>query len=359
MSLVQVTVEVIDSLHAHPNADRLEIAKIRGAQTIVPVGNFQVGDKVLFFPPDILLPPEVSEQFGVINYLKHSDWNGDKIQCRVGACRLRGIPSYGFIAHHETAQNSEPGTDVSEAFGAKKYTPRVNTLDGAPPISAFHRYTDIQHFWRNTHIFRENDQVVVTEKLHGRNCRIGLIRQFDGTDNHDMLMYGSHNCRLRLPNAETTNIYAACINDKIDRLMKYLQIYGQDVIVFGELVGPRCQDLDYGFKKPTFVVFDITVNGSYMNHLDVVVAVSQFEIEYVPILYEGPFNENLIEKYTDGPSMLPGNQKFKGREGIVVKPLRETDFIRDISRAQVRGRPVLKSVSVDYLSRKGAKDDGE
>ncbi len=50
MSNIAVTVEQIQAILPHPNADRLEIAKILGTQTLVPKGEFQVGEKVLFFP---------------------------------------------------------------------------------------------------------------------------------------------------------------------------------------------------------------------------------------------------------------------------------------------------------------------
>ena len=76
----------------------------------------------------------------------------------------------------------------------------------------------------------------------------------------------------------------------------------------------------------------------------------------VPLIYVGPFRADLVQEWTNGPSIVPTaadiRSKFKGREGCVITPLTEV-----YSRAL--GRLILKSVSADYRARKGAKDEGE
>jgi len=96
MSEITVTVERIEAVEPHPNADKLEIAKVAGTQTLIVKGQFRAGDLCVYFPPDILLPGDVSETLGVAKYLKTATWDGWKFPCRVAACRLRGTPSYGF-----------------------------------------------------------------------------------------------------------------------------------------------------------------------------------------------------------------------------------------------------------------------
>jgi hypothetical protein len=71
----------------------------------------------------------------------------------------------------------------------------------------------------------------------------------------------------------------------------------------------------------------------------------------VPVLYVGPFDPALVEEWTNGPTtQAEVKSRFKGREGCVITPLTET-YHPDL------GRVVLKSVSADYLDRKGAKDN--
>ena len=51
-----VTVRRIDRIEPHPNADRLELARIGGWQCVVGKGEFSEGQLVLYFEPDSFLP---------------------------------------------------------------------------------------------------------------------------------------------------------------------------------------------------------------------------------------------------------------------------------------------------------------
>ena len=67
----------------------------------------------------------------------------------------------------------------------------------------------------------------------------------------------------------------------------------------------------------------------------------------VPVLYRGPFSNAVIQDYISGPSMIYGAKHI--REGIVVKPIIERYSER------LRGRLILKYVSMDYLEGKKKK----
>ena len=97
MANVFVELTVIDDVKPHPNADKLEIAIIKGTQTISGKGELHKGQRVVFVPPGILIPQDVSQSLGIQKYLKHAEIDGIKCQCRVAACRLRGEPSFGFV----------------------------------------------------------------------------------------------------------------------------------------------------------------------------------------------------------------------------------------------------------------------
>jgi len=149
MSNINVSIEQVTEVIVHPNADKLEIIKILGTQTIAPKGEYKVGDRVVFFRPDILLPPAVSEKLGVQKYLKGCMLGGLKLPCRVAACRLRGVPSYGFII--KDYDKLPLGMDVSADYSAEKYEPPTrNRIQGdcAANHPAFHKYTDIQNYYR-------------------------------------------------------------------------------------------------------------------------------------------------------------------------------------------------------------------
>ena len=90
MSEITVTVERIEAIEPHPNADKLEIAKVAGTQTLIVKGQFRAGDLCVYFPPDILLPGDVSEALGVAKYLKTATWDGLEVSVSRGRLPAAG-----------------------------------------------------------------------------------------------------------------------------------------------------------------------------------------------------------------------------------------------------------------------------
>lgn len=343
MSNLAITVEEVVAIEPHPHATRLEIVKILGTQCVEPIGEYQVGDKVIYFPPDILLPPDVSEDLGVTKYLKHARWDTEKVQCRIAACRLRSVPSYGFIVHLQV--DWSVGTDVTSIYEGRKYEPPLPPGDQVIPHEDFPCYTDIQNFWRYSGAFSEGTPVKVTEKLHGTNSRVGVI-----WDGEWQFMAGSHSVCWEPPSRywgplESKNVLGL-INQLCDE--KY------PVIIYGEIFGSGIQDMDYGLTSPGYRVFDIKVNGRFLSHHEMSDACDLCQVEMVPLLYEGPYYKGLVDEYTNGDSVAATGtirSKFKGREGVVITPLTEE------WSEQLLGRLILKSLSADYLDRKGAQDN--
>ncbi len=64
----------------------------------------------------------------------------------------------------------------------------------------------------------------------------------------------------------------------------------------------------------------------------------------VPVLYRGPFNRDVLYEHTTGQTVIGNGAHL--REGIVVTPVVERRHDR-------HGRVILKSVSGDYLTRRG------
>jgi RNA ligase (TIGR02306 family) len=132
MSDLSILAVKVDAIYPHINADKLEIVKIGAYQTCETKGKYQVGDVVAHFPPDILIPPKVAVQLGVENYLKDAVYPGDseKSRCRVGAIRLRGAASFGFLVPAQRRDicdtikvDVEAGTDLTDRFHGVKYEP--------------------------------------------------------------------------------------------------------------------------------------------------------------------------------------------------------------------------------------------
>lgn len=376
MSKINVEVVRISALEEHPGADRLEIATVLGATCCVPKGRFAVGELVLWFPPDLLLPETVSEALGVKQYLRSSVYPGDstRTNCRVAATRLRGVPSFGFIASIKDATKAqvkssarpfvlfndidlepEEGEIVDDFFGAVKYEPPADGAaavgrtngDAAPDHVAFHRYTDIQHLYKYAQVIHPGEEVVITEKLHGANIRLGLINVGD----EFQLMVGSNRVNWKPEDANgNVPVWWHQMTKEVVNLLHDLCDSASNVVMFGELFGPGVQDMDYGLVERSLRVFDISIDGSYLDWDAVRWFCQKHGVGTVPELYRGPFSRRIIEELTDGPTSFPGvKAKFKGREGVVVKPLKE--------RYEHHGRVIFKSVSADYLSRRNPQDN--
>jgi RNA ligase (TIGR02306 family) len=354
MSTLFAEIVSVDSIHPHPNAERLDIIKIKGTQTIVPKGSFAPGDKGVYFPPDILISDPVADRLGVAKFLKSAQYeeNKSKSRCRVAACRLRGIPSYGFLI--PTELTDPVGTNVNDLFEARKYEPPIVVAEGeqAEEYVTFHRYSSPEHFWKFPDVIAEGEPVCITEKIHGTNCRVGVIRGLDGLFH---FMAGSHRVNRKQFDAigRESRYWKPHKDHGVQALLDHLRSGDSNVILFGELFGRGVQDMDYGITDG-FRAFDISVRGEYLDYQQFADVCDEFNVSRVPELYVGSFRRDLLD-LTDGPTYLAEPNKiaspFKGREGIVIKPLANR------YNETLGGRVILKSVSADYLDRKGAEDN--
>jgi RNA ligase (TIGR02306 family) len=161
MSDLVVEVCVIKKIKNHLGADRLEIARIKGWDCIVAKGAFKEGDTVVFIPPDSLIPKEIAERLGVINYLAGKQKN------RVKTVKLRGEVSQGIIIPNE--KKWPVGKDVADYYKIEKYIPpvRLQMGDMGPEDAFFMRMTSIQNINNFPDTFQEGQMVAVTEKCDG------------------------------------------------------------------------------------------------------------------------------------------------------------------------------------------------
>lgn len=334
-----VEVAKINSLRPHPAADRLEIATIHAYETVVPKGMYQVGQVVVYFPPDMLITEGVAKRLGVKNYLKGAIYPGDtkSSRCRVAAARLRGVPSYGFVTAFDPLNiQARVGDDLSDYFGAVKYQPPEPDVQGdeEKPDALFHTYTNIQNYSRYPSRVPLGTQVRITEKVHGMNCRVGVVKT--GSDSFEF-MCGSHSARRK------QGFYWEPLDVQMMKMLCALCAEEHTVIVFGELFGPgtvksKLKNM-YGLTDKQFRVFDISIDGRYLDWKAVESYCQFFGIKTVPLLYKGPFTHECLN-LAYGPSCIGGEL----REGIVITPLTE-------SVGRFGARMILKYISADYLAR--------
>lgn len=360
MSSLIVEVCRVDAVEKHPNADRMEICKVKGWRVCTALGQFKPGDLCVYFPPDTVVPPELSDRLGVTRYLTPLAKNAEGLRPpggRIRVARLRGEPSYGLIMRCEDPR-WEVGTNVAETYGAQKWEPPIVSVDGDAdqPHPAFHRYTDIESIRNFPDLFQEGEEVVITEKIHGKNARLGRIRVDDSSGASSwQFMAGSHSLRLKERDAQgRRSQFWECLTESIRALLTRLGGDQSNAILFGEIYGSKVQDLTYGFENGRFAyrAFDIAVDGKYLDFDEKTRWFEQSGLDAVPVLYRGPFSMAKVEEFASGPTTLCPAEKagrFKDREGIVISPVKER---RVAAAARVFDRLILKCINFDYMARK-------
>ncbi len=364
MSTLVVEVCEVKAVYPHPNADALEFITLKGWPVIVQKAlGLSVGDRVVYFPPDTVMPPELAERLGIAKYLsplpKEID-GGRKPGLRVRAARIRGAASYGTI-DHRVDPAWRVGQDLKDAYGVAKFEPPVRALDGdaLPPVEAFHRYTDIENIRNFPEVLRPDEEVVITEKLHGKNCRLGLVRGANERGERFELMAGSNDVRRKeVDQKGRPSDFWRPMAEAVRDLLRELGGGERSVVLFGELFGSGVQDMAYGLAGGAkgFRAFDIAADGRYLDHDEKAALLGRFGVAMVPHLYRGPFSWATVEEQTYGPTtMCPPEDagRFTGREGCVVVPVRE----RYDAALGGSGRVILKSISADYLARKGGTEE--
>lgn len=322
MSTLIVNVTQIDEIKPHANADALEIAVVGGWQCVVRKGEYGAGDRIVYFPPDTVLLEVVSDHFGVTKYLSKG---------RIRCARLRGEPSFGLVVKPD-----EPwpvGTDVAAFYGATKYEPpvKLSAGDAAPAHPLFATYTEIENLRNFPDVLLPGEPVIVTEKIHGTNCRVGVV---DGER-----MAGSKGVRRRKPEQYSASTYWFPWSvDAVAGLLDRLAAEHTQVILFGEVYGPGVQALHYGRKDLGFRAFDLLVDGRYLYSADFQRLCDEHGVETVPVFAEVPYSLEAVKALSAG-------RAFAGdhiREGVVVKPVAERTDPKT-------GRVILKYISDEYL----------
>ncbi len=335
MSSLIVPIALIEKITPHSNADALELAQVLGWQLVVRKGEYQVGDRVVYFPIDTVLPLELSERFGVTKYLSKG---------RIKCAKLRGEPSFGLAIRPEV-ESWEVGQNVADYYGVSRWEPPVRATagDAEPDHPLFATYTEIENMRNFPTIFAEGEPVVLTEKIHGTLCRLGSIE--------GELMAGSKSLRRKRPadDAFASSIYWFPFSlEPVRALIEKLGQEHRQVILFGEVYGSKIQSFHYGYKgKLGFRVFDLMIDGHYLNWSELVALCRQAGVETVPVVANIPFSLAEVKRYSEGKTMLMQEQPHI-REGVVVKPLQERNDPK-------LGRVVLKYVSDTYLF--GEKSD--
>lgn len=360
-------------INPHNNAERLELATVYGFQVVVQKGKFKVGDKIIYIPIDSVITADLETLiFGPDAKIKLN-------KQRVRQIKIRGLASQGMLISPDEVRSLvnpdyfQDEQDLRAILNIKKYEPpvkQVNVNTGPKsrnkrnPNPNFHKYNGLGNIKWFPNTFKEGDQVVIQEKLHGTNARAS-VQTFRADT-----IWKKIQAFLRIAPV-TENCYGSN-NVDISASMNYKGFYGEDVYgktfyginvfdklkvgetVFGEIVGPGIQkNYSYGLKEHRFVLFDVKVleadgTQKWLDPTDVEKFALERGFEVVPVLYKGAFNKEMAYTLTKGRSFY-NDMSEKVREGIVIKAAKNYSIMGN--------KQALKWVSEDYLADETNTDD--
>lgn len=386
---VPLTTVLAINPHTNPDVLRLELATVYGFQVVVGKGSYKVGDTVIYMPVNSVLPGLIENHLFPV---------GSKIKLtksRIRAARIQKFVSQGMIAPWEEIRtlcglpDFPLETDLQEQLQVVKYYPPslVQNKDGVAkepkvrnkPLTNqfFKEYNGCVNIRWEPHAFTEDNDVWISEKIHGSNWRAGYLpytvpsipapdfksltklktvkgffRSLKPTfstlwENTKHILhltpqyefcYGSNTVqRQKRSNSPTwygADIYAEmCHRFDLKRKLKDFPGY----VLYGEIYGPDVQKgYHYGLEtgQKGLIIFDVMYQTKdkqvWLCLEEAQTFCDNLGLEFVPVLYQGKWNKEIAESFVAGNSVFAPTQKV--REGIVVK----NDDLLTLNRKKIK-----------------------
>jgi RNA ligase (TIGR02306 family) len=241
------SIQTIKDIQPIENADSIEVASILGWKVVVMKNQFKVGDKIVYFEIDSILP-----DLDIFSFIKSRGM-------RIRTIRLRGQISQGIcfpISIVENfgllAEDMIDGQDVTDAIGVVKYEPPIPAcLSGIikgkfPSFMPKTDETRVQVLQKLLDKYKDLD-CYVTEKIDGSSVTYYLK---DGE-------FGVCSRNMDLIESEENSFWKMA--RKLD-IENKLRSYGKNIAIQGELFGEKIQDNKLkikGHRVLFFNAFDI------------------------------------------------------------------------------------------------------
>lgn len=366
----------IDELKPIPNYDRVEHARVKGWWTIVKKGEFQVGDKAIYFEVDSKVPSD-DERFSFLEN-KHYKIKTQKM-CKVYSQGL-ALP----LSLFPELQDKKIGDDVTEALkityaSEEDAARKTNKIDpnakyksmakrrpkvfANPIVRRIMRYsigrkimfmlfgrkkdnpkkfpdwivkTDETRIENAPFYLQSTEKWIKTEKCDGTSCTFAVDRLKKGKNKFDFIV-----CSRNVRQADReqacyheSNIYWE-LADKYD-IEKILTQFATEndynrVVLQGEGVG-LVQGNPYKFTENKLFVFNLIIDGTRLGTVEMADFCKSHGLTSVPIIdtdYELPKTMEEMKLEADGYSEL--NPKVK-REGFVYRSIDGQQSFKNVSR---------------------------
>lgn len=292
------SVQKVKAIRPIEGADRIEVVQVLNWDCVASKGQYHVGDLVIYFEIDSLLP-----DIPAFEFLKKSAWSQKLNKYKISTHKFRNQISQGLvmpITQLREIYNAINGTSISsiDYDEGDDLTALLKIEKYEPPVSNGPLGEIINHEWYVPKTDEERIQVcaenVLPEyikceqnewyasiKLDGTSCTAGL---FD-----DAFLIGG-----RTQWYKDENMYTATVKKYGDietKAREYLDATGVYVVFQGELCGPGIQSNRLGLKEKEWFIFNVFVSttGKYDSYekLDLIGMLAmceRFGLKHVPLV---------------------------------------------------------------------------
>ena len=358
------------------NAENIEVVKVMDWKVVTRKGELSIGDKVVYFEIDTMLPISNSK-FAFLEPRGCKEIDGQKYH-RLKTIKLRGQISQGLIikACELKLEDKKVGTDVTSELNLKKYeienskNPSCRTIRpyGCFPTHIGFDKTDETRIQNAGYYIDQwkGKKVIATVKMDGTSSTYFYTKneKYKNTKTFKFINfikkifkkginefeYGicSRNLQLKYDShvPEFGNVYEK-ISKKLgieQKLSDYYKKTGRFICIQGEICGDGIQKNPLKLKQNEhkLYVFNIFVinEQKYLSPREQETVLKELNLESVPVHYIGEFKWNSVDEL-----LQEAEGKYESgviREGLVFR-------LYDEPMKDTNGKNSFKVVSNSYL----------
>jgi RNA ligase (TIGR02306 family) len=331
------SIQKIMALEPIEGADAIEKATVLGWQLVVKKGEYQVGDLMVYFEIDSLLPDRPEFEFMKARGM------------RVRTIRLRGQVSQGIcfpLSILPSDFSAVEDADCTEILGISKYeAPIPANLNGIAKGK-------FPSFIPKTDETRVQVLQSILDKYKGQSCYI--TEKLDGSSTTYFLkdgQFGVCSRNLELVEDEENSFWKVARQLDIENK---LSVLGRNIAIQGELMGEGIQGNKLKLKGQTiyvFNVFDID-KYEYLDYERFVDFVKNLELPMVPLLSTEYELENDIKAIVKRSMIKSEIFKDVWAEGVVIRPMREFNDLL-LAENGSNTRVSFKAINPEFLIKYG------
>jgi RNA ligase (TIGR02306 family) len=334
MSRKLASIQKIKSLEPIVGADTIEKATVLGWQLVVKKGDFKIGDLVVYFEIDSILPDKPEFEF-----FKQRGM-------RIKTIRLRGQVSQGICFPLSILPNDFviiEDADCTEVLGVTKYEPSIPACLSGKIKGKFPSFipktdeTRVQVLQKLLDKYK-GEKCYVTEKLDGSSAT------FYVKDNE----FGVCSRNLELIEDNQNTFWKVARQMDIETKLRSIN---KNISIQGELIGENIQGNKLKLKGQTirfFNAFDID-KFEYLNFFDFSDLLGKLELPIVPIVALDYELENDIDAIIKMATIKSQILQDVWAEGIVIRPYVEKIDLLLSNENFNNGRVSFKAINPEFL----------